>query len=107
MADEKVVLPRNKPLESLRFLSFKSFRGPGRRSGDDLALSPASAGDSVYMDLNNDEDLGNDGPGRFWPKGDSCVPLSGVAAVRRRFPCAAPEPRPSAWKAECEGMKSP
>jgi len=26
MADEKVVLPRNKPLESLRFLSFKSFR---------------------------------------------------------------------------------
>jgi hypothetical protein len=75
MADEKVILPRNKPLESLRFLSLKGIRAQGGDPILSIALFATPKGDSVFADLNDDEDLGNDGPGGFWAKGDSCVTL--------------------------------
>ncbi|MEO6094230.1 MAG: redoxin family protein [Fibrobacteria bacterium] len=111
-ADEKVVLPRNKPLASLRFLTLKGIRVQGGDPLLTLALFATGSGDSVYMDINNDEDLANDGPGRFWPKGDSCVtmermdggsvPLSLCLAGHARHAGSKAE----GWENQCEGMKS-
>jgi hypothetical protein len=109
MADEKIVLPRNKPLESLRFLILKGIRIQGGDPLLSLALYATGSGDSVYMDMNNDEDLGNDGPGRFWPKGDSCVTLERAGGTGFGFApvslCRAGA-KAKAWQAECEGLKS-
>lgn len=108
VADEKVTLPRNKPLESLRFLTLKGLRAQGGDPILTLALYNLPTGDSVYVDLNNDEDLGNDGPGRFLAKGDSCVTLeragggsSPVSVCRTTAKAKA-----KAWQAKCEGMKT-
>ena len=106
MADEKVILPRNKPLESLRFLSLKSFRAQGGDPIMTLALFSAAAGDSVYMDMNNDEDLGNDGPGRFWPKGDSCVTLDRTVGGSAPVTLCRAGGKAKAWESKCESMKS-
>jgi hypothetical protein len=106
MADEKVVLPRNKPLESLRFLSLKGIRVQGGDPLLTLALFATGAGDSVYMDMNNDEDLGNDGPGRFWPKGDSCVTLERVGGGSAPLSLCRSGSKAKAWESQCEGMKS-
>jgi hypothetical protein len=105
MADEKVTLPRNRPVESLRFLSLKGIRA---QSGDPLmtiALSAASKGDSVFMDLNNDEDLGNDGPPRFWPKGDSCTTLERIGGGTAPVTLCRAGAREKDWKEKCEGLK--
>jgi thiol-disulfide isomerase/thioredoxin len=106
MADEKVVLPRNKPLESLRFLSLKGIRVQGGDPLLTLALFATGAGDSVYMDLNNDEDLGNDGPGRFWPKGDSCVTIERVGGGSAPLSLCRAGSMAKAWQQKCEGLKS-
>jgi thiol-disulfide isomerase/thioredoxin len=106
MADEKVVLPRNKTLESLRFLSLKSIRIQGGDPLLTLALFATGSGDSVYMDLNNDEDLGDDGPGRFWAKGDSCVTLDRVGGGSAPLSLCRAGSQAGAWEAKCEGMKS-
>lgn len=106
MADEKIVLPRNKPMESLRFLTLKGIRVQGGDPMLTLALYAAGAGDSVYMDMNNDEDLGNDGPGRFWPKGDSCVTLERAGGGSAPVSLCRAGSKAKAWQGECEGLKS-
>jgi thiol-disulfide isomerase/thioredoxin len=106
MADEKIVLPRNKPMESLRFLTLKGIRVQGGDPVLTLALYAAGSGDSVYMDMNNDEDLGNDGPGRFWPKGDSCVTLERVGGGSAPVSLCRAGPKAKAWQSECESLKN-
>jgi thiol-disulfide isomerase/thioredoxin len=106
MADEKIILPRNKPLESLRFLTLKGIRVQGGDPLLSLALFGVPAGDSVYMDLNNDEDLGNDGPGRFWPKNDSCVNLERMGGGSSLLSLCRSGAKAKAWQNKCEGMKS-
>lgn len=105
MADEKIVLPRNKPLESLRFLTLKGIRVQGGDPVITLALYATASGDSVYMDMNNDEDLGNDGPGRFWPKNDSCVTLERAGGGFAPVSLCRAGTRAKAWQGECEGLK--
>ena len=105
MADEKIVLPRNKPLESLRFLSLKAIRAQGGDPQLSLALYATSGGDSVYADLNNDEDLGNDGPGKFWPKSDSCTVLERIGGGSAPIGLCRAGAQAKAWKSKCEGMK--
>ncbi|MDB5105550.1 MAG: putative Thiol-disulfide oxidoreductase ResA [Fibrobacteres bacterium] len=106
MADEKIILPRNKPLESLRFLSLKGIRVQGGDPLLTLALFGAPSGDSVFMDMNNDEDLGNDGPARFWPKGDSCVSLERVGGGAPPVALCRSGAKAKAWQNRCEAMKS-
>jgi hypothetical protein len=106
MADEKVVLPRNKPLESLRFLSLRGIRAQGGDPQMTLALYAAKGGDSVFADLNNDEDLGNDGPARFWPKGDSCALVERIGGGSAPVALCRAGAKAKAWKSRCEDMKS-
>jgi hypothetical protein len=108
MADEKVTLPRNKPAESFRFLSLKGIRAQGGDPQLTLALYAAANGDSVYADLNDDEDLGNDGPGKFWPKRDSCVTLErvGGGAPPIRLCRAGAQAQAKAWRGKCESLKA-
>ncbi|GEM_PF-2158697 len=106
MADEKIILPRNKPLESLRFLTLKSIRVQGGDPVLTLALFATAAGDSVYMDLNNDEDLGNDGPGRFWPKNDSCITLERVGGGSAPISLCRAGAKAKTWEGKCESLKS-
>jgi thiol-disulfide isomerase/thioredoxin len=106
MADEKIVLPRNKPVESLRFLTLKGIRVQGGDPVLTLALYATGAGDSVYLDMNNDEDLGNDGPGRFWSKGDSCVTLERLGGGFAPVSLCRAGSKAKAWQGECEGLKS-
>ncbi|HKP96192.1 MAG TPA: TlpA disulfide reductase family protein [Fibrobacteria bacterium] len=106
MADEKIVLPRNKPLESLRFLSLKAIRAQAGDPVMTLALFGTAAGDSVYADLDNDEDLGNEGPGRFWPKGDSCVTLERAGGGTAPISLCRAGADGKAWRDRCENMKS-
>jgi thiol-disulfide isomerase/thioredoxin len=108
MSDEKITLPRNKPLESLRFLTLKGLRAQGGDPILSLALYDTPAGDSVYADLNNDEDLGNDGPGRFLAKGDSCVTLERVGGGSTPISLCrtTAKEKARAWQGKCEGMKS-
>ncbi|MDB5050783.1 MAG: putative Thiol-disulfide oxidoreductase ResA [Fibrobacteres bacterium] len=106
LADEKIILPRNKPLESLRFLSLKAIRAQAGDPVVTLALFGVPAGDSVFMDLNNDEDLGNDGPARFWPKGDSCVTLERAGGGSAPVSLCRAGAKAKEWQAKCEGMKS-
>ncbi len=105
MADEKIILPRNKPLESLRFLSLKGIRAQGGDPQLSLALYATSAGDSVFADLNNDEDLGNDGPGHFWPKGDSCTVVERIGGGSSPVALCRAGGKAKAWQGKCEGMK--
>jgi len=105
MADEKVVLPRNKPLESLRFLSLKGIRAQGGDPMLSIALFATPKGDSVFADLNDDEDLGNDGPGKFWPKGDSCVTLGHIGGGMSPLTLCRVGGNAKAWREKCEGLK--
>ncbi|MBW8888775.1 MAG: TlpA family protein disulfide reductase [Fibrobacteres bacterium] len=105
MADEKVILPRNKPLESLRFLSLKGIRAQGGDPMLSIALFATPKGDSVFADLNDDEDLGNDGPGKFWPKGDSCVTLAHSGAGMPPLALCRAGKNAKAWREKCEGLK--
>lgn len=106
MADEKVVLPRNKPVESLRFLSLKGIRAQGGDPQLTLALYAAANGDSVYADLNDDEDLGNDGSGKFWPKRDSCVTLERIGGGAPPIQLCRAGGKAGAWRGQCESLKS-
>jgi hypothetical protein len=106
MADEKVVLPRNKPLESLRFLSLKGIRPQGGDPVMSIALYSVPSGDSVYADLNDDEDLGNDGPAKFWPKGDSCVALERIGGGAPEVLLCRAGKNAQAWKGKCEALKA-
>lgn len=106
MADEKIVLPRNKPMESLRFLTLKGIRVQGGDPMLTIALYATGQGDSVFMDMNNDEDLGNDGPGRLWPKGDSCVTLGRGGGSSAAVSLCRAGAKAKAWQAECEGLKT-
>lgn len=106
MADEKVILPRNKPLESFRFLSLKGVRAQGGDPQLSIALYAAANGDSVYADLNNDEDLGNDGPAKFWPKGDSCVTLERIGGGAPPLALCRAGGRAKAWREKCESLKA-
>lgn len=105
MADEKVILPRNKPLESLRFLSLKGIRAQGGDPVLSIALFATPKGDSVFADLNDDEDLGNDGPGKFWPKGDSCVELDRTGGGMPPLALCRAGKNAKAWREKCEGLK--
>jgi thiol-disulfide isomerase/thioredoxin len=104
--DEKVSSPRNKRKDDLRYLSLKGFRA---RGGDPLgtaALYPGKGGgDSIFFDDNNDEDLGNDGPGRFWPKGDSCVTVE-PRSVAAPFSLCRAGGKAKEWRARCEELKT-
>lgn len=104
--DEKVVLPRNKPLDDLRFLTVKGFRAQGGDPILTLALFAKSGGDSVFADFNNDEDLGNDGPPKFWPKGDSCVTVERVGGGAAPVTLCHAGGKAKAWRSRCEGMKA-
>jgi hypothetical protein len=106
MADEKVILPRNKPLESLRFLSLKGIRAQGGDPQLTLALFAAANGDSVYADLNNDEDLGNDGPGRFWPRRDTCMTLERMGGGVTPIQLCRAGAQAKAWRGKCESLKT-
>ncbi len=106
MADEKIVLPRNKALESLRFLSLRGIRVQSGDPALSLALFPVAGGDSVFADLNNDEDLGNDGPPRFWPQGDSCVTLERVGGGMAPVSLCRAGSHAKTWQAKCESLKS-
>jgi hypothetical protein len=106
MADEKVVLPRNKPLESLRFLSLKGIRVQGGDPLLTLALSAAGNGDSIYADLNGDEDLGNDGPAGFWPKRDSCAMVERIGGGAGPIQLCRAGTQAKAWRMKCESLKS-
>ncbi len=106
MADEKVILPRNKPLESLRFLSLKGIRAQGGDPILSIALFATAKGDSVFADLNDDEDLGNDGPVRFWAKGDSCVTLDRLGGGAPPILLCHAGKHAGAWKEKCEGLKA-
>jgi thiol-disulfide isomerase/thioredoxin len=103
--DEKVVLPRNKSKDDLRYLSLKGFRARGGDPLGTVALFPARGGDSVFFDDNNDEDLGNDGHGRFWPKGDSCVTVE-PRSVAAPFSLCRAGGKAKEWQARCESLKS-
>ena len=105
MADEKVILPRNKPLESLRFLSVKGIRAQGGDPILSIALFAVPNGDSVFADLNNDEDLGNDGPGKFWPKRDSCVTLERIGGGEPPVQLCRAGAKAKAWREKCEDLK--
>jgi thiol-disulfide isomerase/thioredoxin len=104
-ADEKIITPRNKARESLRYLTLKGFRARGGDPVGTLALYPGNGGDSVFFDDNNDEDLGNDGPARFWSKGDSCVAIAPRSPAAPFSLCRAGG-KAKVWRARCEGMKS-
>jgi hypothetical protein len=105
MADEKVVLPRGTPLESLRFLSLKGIRAQGGDPVLTLALRAVPEGDSVYVDFDDDEDLGNDGPGRFWPKKDSCATLVRPGGSMPPLMLCRDRSRRESPRARCEEMK--
>jgi hypothetical protein len=105
MADEKAVLPRGKPLESLRFLSLKGIRAQGGDPQLTLALFAAGDGDSVYADMNNDEDLGNDGPARFWPQRDSCATLERIGGGAPPIQLCRAGAQAQAWRGKCESLK--
>jgi thiol-disulfide isomerase/thioredoxin len=105
-SDEQVTLPRNKPVEELRFLNIKGFRAQGGDPILTLAIFETKNGDSVFADLNNDEDLGNDGPPRFWPKGDSCVTLDRAGGGLSPVTLCHAGPKAKTWRSRCEGMKN-
>ncbi len=104
--DEKVTLPRNKPLADLRFLSIKGLRIQGGDPILTLALNKTSEGDSVFADLNNDEDLVNDGLSQFWRKGDSCVTLERTGGGSDPITLCRSGFKAEAWKSRCEDLKS-
>lgn len=105
MPDEKATLPRNKTPESFRFLSLKGIRAQGGDPQLTLALTSADKGDSVYADLNNDEDLGNDGPAKPWPKRDSCVTLERIGGGASPIQLCRAGDRAKAWRGRCESLK--
>lgn len=104
--DEKIALPRNKAREDLVFLTFKGFRAQGGDPITTAALFRASGGDSLFVDFNNDEDLGNDGPGRFWPRGDSCVNADGGPGRAATLTLCRAGSRAKEWSGRCETLKN-
>lgn len=103
--DEKVVLPRNKPREDLTFLTLKGFRAQGGDPITTAALYRTAAGESLFVDFNNDEDLGNDGAGRFWAKGDSCVTAEGGAGRAAAVTLCRAGALAKDWPKRCDGLK--
>lgn len=104
--EEKVTLPRNKPREDLSFLVLKGFRAQGGDPITTAALYRTARGESLFVDFNNDEDLGNDGPARWWPKQDSCVTVEGGAGRSAPFTLCRAGSRAAEWQQRCEEMKS-
>lgn len=102
--DEKVVARRGKPRDEMRYLSLKGYRARGGDPLGTLAIIPYKGGDSLYFDDNNDEDLGNDGPGRFWPQGDSCVTVE-PRSVAAPFTLCRVGAKAKDWQARCEDLK--
>ena len=103
--DEKVVLPRGKPREDLVFLSFKGFRAQGGDPITTAARFRAAGGDSLFVDWNNDEDMGNDGSAAFWPAKDSCVTAGGGAGRAASIALCRAGGGAAAWRKRCEEMK--
>jgi thiol-disulfide isomerase/thioredoxin len=103
--DEKVALPRNKPREDLSFLVLKGFRAQGGDPVTTGAVYRTAAGESVFVDWNNDEDLGNDGPARFWSKSDSCVTVDGGAGRAATISLCRAGSKAKEWNKRCEGLK--
>jgi thiol-disulfide isomerase/thioredoxin len=104
--DEKVALPRNKPREDLSFLVLKGFRAQGGDPLTTAALYHTPKGESLFVDWNNDEDLGNDGPGRWWGKDDSCVTVDGGAGRSAPISLCRAGAKAKDWSKRCEDMKS-
>lgn len=104
--DEKVAIPRNKARDDLTFFTLKGFRAQGGDPITTAALYRASDGDSLFVDFNNDEDLGNDGPARFWAKADSCVTAEGGAGRASSLTLCRPGPLAKDWARKCETMKN-
>ncbi len=105
-ADEKLVLPRNKSVDELRFFTLRGLRPMGRDRVLTIALFKTAHGDSVFADLNNDEDLGNDGPARFWPQSDSCVTVDRVGGGMAPLTLCRAADKAKAWEARCEDLKT-
>lgn len=103
--DEKVVLPRNKAREDMSFLILKGFRAQGGDPITTAALFRMAAGESLFVDWNNDEDLGNDGPPRWWSRADSCVSVSGGAGRSATVSLCRAGAGAEGWNRRCEGMK--
>jgi thiol-disulfide isomerase/thioredoxin len=106
MSDEKVVLPRNKGADDFRFLMVKGLRAMGGDPLVTVALFSKSGGDSVFADLNNDEDLGNDGAPTFWAKGDSCISLKRMGGGAAPLMLCHAGPKAKVWKSKCNGLKT-
>jgi thiol-disulfide isomerase/thioredoxin len=104
--DEKVALPRNKARESLSWLTFKGFRAQGGDPVTSAALFKTASGESLFVDWNNDEDLGNDGPARWWPTKDSCVTADGGAGRSAPVTLCRAGAKAKDYAARCEGLKS-
>lgn len=104
--DEKVAAPRGKPREDLSFLVLKGFRAQGGDPVTTAALYHTPSGESLYVDFNNDEDLGNDGPARWWPAKDSCVTADGGAGRAAAVTLCRAGSKAREWSGRCEGMKS-
>jgi hypothetical protein len=103
--DEKTSLSKGRSRDGFRFLTLKGFRAQGGDPVTTAALERTAAGDSLFVDFNNDEDLGNDGPGRPWPAGDSCVTARGGAGRAAGLTFCRSGDRTEAWRRRCESMK--
>lgn len=103
--DEKVALPRNKPREDLSFLILKGFRAQGGDPVTTGAIYRTALGESLYVDWNNDEDLGNDGAGRWWSKQDSCITVDDGPGRAASISLCRAAARAKDWNRRCETLK--
>jgi hypothetical protein len=104
--DEKSELPKGRSRDAFRFLTLKGFRSQGGDPITTVAVEKTASGHLLFVDFNNDEDLGNDGPGLPWAAGDSCVTAKGGAGRAAGLAFCRGGDRAGAWRARCESMKA-
>ena len=104
--DERVTDPPGLARDGMKFLTLKGYHMQGRDPITTIALYQTGDGDSVLVDQNGDEDLGNDTKAWFWKQKEACVEVDASASGIPPFTLCRAGSRAKAWRERCETLKT-